>query len=81
MKNQATFFPKETRLDLILPDAISTVQKEQAQQKKHHDHYCKGREFFIGQNVSAWNFHAGPPWSAGVVVERLRPLTYLVQVN
>ena len=70
-----------TRLDLIHPDIRSTVHNEQAKQKKNHDRHCRGREYFIGQNVSARNFRTGPPWTAGVVVERLGPLTYLVQVN
>jgi len=70
-----------TRLDLIHPDIHSTVHNGQAKQKKNHDHHCQGHEYFIRQNVSARNFCAGPPWTAGVVVERLGPLTYLVQVN
>ena len=59
----------------------NTVQNEQANQKKNHDHHCRGRQYFIGQNVNARNFRAGSPWSAGVIVERLGPLTYLVQVT
>ena len=59
----------------------NTVHNEQAKQKKNHDHHCQGREYFIGQNVSARNFRAGPPWTADVIVERLGPLTYLVQVS
>lgn len=70
-----------TRLDLLRPDVNNTVHNEQAKQKKNHDRHCQGRQYFIGQNVSARNFRAGPPWSAGVVVERLGPLTYLVQVT
>ena len=70
-----------TRLDLLCPDVNNTVQKEQAKQKQNHDHHCRGREYFIGQNVSARNFRPGPMWTAGVIVERLGPLTYLVQVT
>ena len=36
---------------------------------------------YIGQNVSAWNFCAGPLWSVGVIVEILGRLTYLIQVT
>ena len=70
-----------TRLDLLRPDVNNTVHNEQANQKKNHDHHCRGRQYFIGQNVSARNFRARPPWSAGVIVERLGPLSYLVQVT
>ena len=70
-----------TRLDLLCPDVNKTVQQEQAKQKQNHDHHCQSHEHFIGQNVSAHNFCAGPTWTAGVIVERLGPLTYLVQVT
>ena len=36
---------------------------------------------FVGQNVQAHNFRTGPCWAARVIVERLGPLTYLVQVD
>ena len=36
---------------------------------------------FVGQKVQAHNFRTGPHWVAGVTVERLGPLTYLVQVD
>ena len=37
--------------------------------------------YFVGQNVQARNFSTSPRWTAGVIVERLGPLTYLVQVD
>ena len=58
-----------------------SVCAEQAKQKNNHDHHCQSREYFVGQNVQAHNFREGPRWVAGVIVERLGPLTYLVQVN
>ena len=47
-------------------------------QKKNHDCHCRGHQYFVGQEVIVHNFHAGPPWSVDVIVERLGPLTYLV---
>ena len=70
-----------THLDLLRPDVNNTVQNKQAMQIKNHDRHCRGRQYFVGQKVSVRNFRAGPPWSVGVIVERLGPLTYLVQVT
>ena len=69
-----------TRLDLIKPDVSRSVCME-ARQKENHDHCCKSCEYLVGQRVQAHNFRAGPHWAAGVIVERLGPLTYLVQVD
>ena len=49
--------------------------------QKNHDHHCHGHQYFVGQKVSVRNFRVGPPWSVGIIVERLGPLTYLVQVT
>ena len=68
-------------MDLIKPDVNKSVCAEQAKQKSHHDSHSKNHEYFVGQNVQAHNFHTGPCWAAGVIVERLGPLTYLVQVD
>ena len=68
----------QTQLILLRPDVNKTVQQEKAKQIQNHDHHCRSHEHFIGQNVSAHNFRAGPTWTAGVIVERLGPLTYLV---
>ena len=70
-----------TRMDLIKPDVNKAVCAEQAKQKSHYDSHSKSREYFVGQNVQAHNFRTGSRWVAGVIVERLGPLTYLVQVD
>jgi len=70
-----------TRLDLLKPDVNKSVCLEQAKQKNNHDCRCQTREYFVGQNVQAHNFRSGPRWAPGVIVERLGPLTYLVQVD
>ena len=70
-----------TRFDLLKPDVSKSVNVEQAKQKNNHDRGCQSREYFVGQNVQAHNFCAGPHWAPGIIVERHGPLTYLVQDN
>ena len=62
-----------TRLDLLKPDVNKSVSVGQAKQKNNHDRKCRSREYFVGQNVQAHNFWAGPRWVTGVIVERLGP--------
>ena len=71
----------QTRLDLIRPDYSSQVLTKQAQQKVHHDRRAQEREFFVGQPVMARNMRPGPDWVPAVVIERLGPLTYLVETT
>ena len=68
-----------TCLDLLLPDRESHVLTKQAKQKAQHDQRARGNDFFIGQSVMAKNLRPGPDWVPAVVVERLGPLTYLVE--
>ena len=68
-------------MDLIRSDVNKSNCAEQTKQKSHHDSHSKSREYFVGQKVQAHNFCTGPHWVAGVIVERLGPLTYLVQVD
>ena len=53
------------------------MNAEQAKQKNNHDCGCQSREYFVGRNVQAHNFRAGPRWAPGIIVERLGPLMYL----
>ena len=50
-------------------------------QKTGHDRHSYQRELHVGQNVMAKNLRPGAAWVPGVVVERVGPLTYLVQVD
>ena len=68
-------------MDLIRPDVNKSNCAEQTKQKSHHDSHSKSCEYFVGQKVQAHNFCTGPHWVAGVIVVRLGPLTYLVQVD
>ena len=71
----------QTRLDLIHPDYSSQVLTKQAQQKVQHDQLAQEREFFVRQLVMAHNMRPGPDWVPAVVIERLGPLTYLVETT
>ena len=70
-----------TRFELIKPDMTKSVCAEQAQQKSNHDHHSQGHEYFVSQNVQVHNFPKGSCWAPGVIVERVGPLTYLVQMD
>ena len=70
-----------TRLDLLRPTCDRVVDGRQARQKTDHDRRARSRELHVGQQVMARNLRQGVPWVAGVIVERLSPLTYLVQVD
>ena len=70
-----------TRLDLLRPDYNKRVCDRQAMQKAGHDRHSFQRELHVGQNVMAKNLRPGAAWVPGVVVERVGPLTYLVQVD
>ena len=70
-----------TRLDLLRPTCDRVVDGRQVQQKTDHDRRARSRELHVGQQVMAQNLRRGVPWVAGVIIERLSPLTYLVQVD
>ena len=53
--------------------------EHQNQQKQHHDHKSRPRDFHVGQNVMVRNFREGPRWVQAVVVERCGPVSYRVQ--
>ena len=38
-------------------------------------------EWFLGQTVMARNLRPGPDWVNGVIVERLAPLSYLIETE
>ena len=66
---------------MIFPDKKSQVLTKQAEQKEHHDRRSQERDFFVGESVMAKNLRPGPDWVPAVVVERLGPLTYLVETT
>ena len=70
-----------TRLDLLRPNRRTHVLSRQADQKEAHDRRAQDREWFVGQSVMARNLRPGPDWVSGVIVERLGPLSYLIETE
>jgi len=70
-----------TRFDLMLPDREKTVVEKQSVQKEHKDRHSHERAWYVGEQVMARNLRPGPDWVPGVIVERLGPVTYLVEVD
>ena len=70
-----------TRFDLLKPNQEARVLEKQSQQKADHDSHAQGRQFFPSQTVMAKNLRPGPNWIPAVVVERLGPLSYLVETE
>ena len=70
-----------TRFDLLKPKPESHVLERQSQQKFDHDKHLQSRQFFLGQSVMAKNPRPGPNWIPVVIVERLGPLSYLVETG
>ena len=53
----------------------------QSLQKGHQDQHCHDRSWYVGEHVMVRNLRPGLAWIPGVVVERLGPVTYLVDVG
>ena len=70
-----------TRLDLLKPSIERQVVEKQATQKEKHDQHAKEREFHVGQRVMVRNLRPGPAWVPGIIVKRLGPVSFLVEVN
>ena len=70
-----------SRFDLLKPNPKERVMEKQAEQARHHDPHSTSREMIVGQNVMARNFCQGEKWIPGVIVKRLGPLTYLIELK
>ena len=70
-----------TRLDLLRPTVQVTVDNKQAQQKQNHDVHTKQRDLFVGTPILAKNFTSNPQWLPGVIIDRVAPLTYSIQLH
>lgn len=57
------------------------MRNKQSQQKACHDQRAQERQFFVEQTVMARNLRPGADWVPAVVVERLGPLSYLVETS
>ena len=63
------------------PNDHSNVLARRSEQKEHHDKRARERDFFVGQNAMAKNLRPGPDWVPAVIVERLGPVSYLVETT
>ena len=70
-----------SKLDLLVPRVESTVEAAQLGQKKYHDVKAKARTFDAGQSVWAQNYRPGEKWLPGVVMEKVGPVSYRVEVQ
>ena len=68
-------------MHLLGPQLESRVSNQQANQKSQHDQQAKTREFVVDQEVMARNLRPGPKYVTGVVIQKLGPLSYLVEVG
>ena len=64
----------KTRMHLL-------VSNQQANQKSQHDQRAKTREFVVGQEVMTRSLRPRPKYVTGVVIQKLGPLSYLVEVG
>ena len=69
-----------TRLDLMKPNVAEQVLQQQARQKDAHDSHARYRDLHIGKKVMVRNNRPGPTWIPGEIVQKLGPVTYLVDV-
>ena len=49
--------------------------------RKHSMTRARYTEFFVGQSVMARNLRPGPDWVPAIIVERLGPVSYLVETS
>jgi hypothetical protein len=70
------------RLDLLKPSLQETVIKKQASAVQDHNlHSRVTSNFHIGDPVYVWNTTGKPRWLRGVLLEKLGPVTFTVQLE
>ena len=62
------------------PDTGAFVRTKQAEQKSHHDQHSRYRSLDPGQAVMVKDFRCNK-WISGVIISKLGPVTYTVQVE
>ena len=70
-----------TRFDLIRPDTGMFVRNKQAAQKSNRDQHSRYRSLNPGQEVMVRDFRHSNKWIPGVVLMKLGPVTYNVEVE
>ena len=69
-----------TRFDLMRPSTKEYVSSKQAEQKLHHDKQVKSRSLIPGALVMVRNFSGSNKWIPGIIIKKLGPVTYHVEV-
>jgi hypothetical protein len=71
-----------TRFDLMSPlNTKGYVAGKQADQKIHHDKRTKFRSFLPGSLVMVREYNQSDKWIKGVIVKKLGPITYTVELT
>ena len=73
--------PLRTRFDLMRPNAKEQVMSKQAKQKAQHDEHAKSRSLVPGAAVLARDYSGPDKWISGIVLQRLGPITYSVEIS
>ena len=69
-----------TRIDLVKPDTQQKVMDQQVKMKEHFDKTSKHRNLCIGDPVFAYDFLHSPKWLPGVIIEKLGPVTFRIEL-
>ena len=70
-----------TKFDLLRRTTKGFVETKQAEQKGSHDQRVKLRDFFPGSLVNVRNYLGDAKWIPGIILRKLGPLTYSVDVG
>ena len=70
-----------TRFDFLRKHPKEVVRTSQAEQKQTFDHRTKDRCFFPGSPVLVRDYRGEKKWISGMVLKKLGPVTYLVDVG
>ena len=71
-----------THLDLLHPSLMSTVLKQQDNQRVNHDKSAKERDLNVGDQILAQNFsEKGEKWVPGVIIEKSGPYSFRVKTT
>ena len=69
----------KSKLDLVKPNIQSRVEKNQSQQKAHHDQHAKNRKFSLGELVYYRNFSGTPEWKPGIISKLLGSVNFAIK--
>ena len=68
-----------TRLDLLKPNTAEHVERNQWQQKQHHDSTDKERMFEEKEDIFTRDYGLGAKWTPGVIEKQIGHVSFLVK--